>query len=104
MELLESSLFAALAELTYTEAECRELQQYLLRHPSAGTVILRSGGVRTLRWRTTRDREKSKSARTIYYVRTSVTQVCLLTLHSKRESGDLSHRQLKELRRLMGNA
>lgn len=100
MQLIESSLFAALAEYAFSQDEYQELQQYLLEHPSAGIVILRSGGLRKLRWRA-RGHGKRGSARTIYYARTHADQLCLLSCYAKSEYSELSHRQLKRLRRLI---
>ena len=65
-----------------------------------GKVIPSSGGLRKLRWAGS-GRGKRGGLRVIYYWQTADDQIWLLVAYPKSERDDLSHDQIKQLRRLV---
>ena len=73
---------------------------YIADHPTAGDVVLESGGIRKVRWSRTGS-GKSGGVRVIYFTRTSVGEVVLLTLYAKSKTDNLTGPKLKEIRRAL---
>jgi hypothetical protein len=72
--------------------EYRKLQQELLVRPTAGDVIKGTGGLRKLRFGSSkRGKGKRGGIRVIYYYWVSGWQVWLFTLDGKDEMEDLSN-------------
>ncbi len=65
---IESAVFERLRAVYLDDDEYAELQQFMMEHPEAGSVIRRSGGVRKLRWKR-KGAGKRGGLRVIYYVR-----------------------------------
>lgn len=100
MELIETSIFSRQVEHTFSAAEYRKIQLYLLLHSAAGVVIIGSGGLRKMRWNLDL-RGKRGGERVIYYWMVAADQLYLLFVSSKSERSELSHRQLRKLRQLI---
>ncbi len=82
------------------EEDLRELQGYLLEHPTAGDVVQGTGGVRKLRWARP-GRGKSGGVRTIYLDLASRETTWLITVFSKNERADLSSEERREIKRFV---
>ena len=82
------------------EEDLRELQAYLLEHPSAGDMVQGTGGVRKLRWARP-GRGKSGGARTIYIDLADRETTWLITVFGKNERADLSAAERNEIKRFV---
>jgi len=80
--------------------EYAELQLALVLHPDRGKVIPGSGGLRKLRWAGS-GRGKRGGMRVIYYWQTADDQIWLLVAYPKNVRDDLSHEEIKQLKRLV---
>lgn len=84
------------ADKLLTEAQRREVIDYLAAHPKAGDLLEGTGGIRKLRWG--RDgRGKSGGVRVIYYFHSQAMPLYLLTLFAKNERANLSKAQRNAL-------
>ena len=88
--------FHALAP-NWTEGERDEFCAYIAENHEAGDVVAQSGGVRKLRWMRA-GAGKSGGVRVLYFTRTEIGEVVLLTLYAKSKLGTLKASTLKELR------
>jgi len=94
---VETKLFTRLVQEYLSDDEYSALQQSLLTNPEAGAVITGSGGVRKLRWGVT-GRGKRGGVRVIYYLRSRLGQVWMLTLYAKNVSENIRAHVLKKIR------
>ncbi len=94
---IETKLFTRLADEYLSEDEHRALQQSLIANPEAGDVIRGSGGLRKLRWRGS-GRGKRGGLRIIYYLRTRLGEIWLLTLYAKNVSDDIPTKVLRKIK------
>lgn len=81
----------------------KEFQQVLIENPKAGDVIEETGGLRKVRFADKR-RQKGKRGgiRVIYYWWVSGSQFWLFTLYDKDEADDLTAKQKKALKDMLG--
>lgn len=93
---IESSLFSRLIENYLDDEQYGELQRYLIKHPTAGDIVPKSGGVRKLRWKMA-GRGKRGGMRVIYYLKDKTT-IYLLTVYSKGEVSNISANVLKKIK------
>lgn len=77
------------AERLLTEAERRDVVDYLATHPRAGVLLEGTGGIRKVRWGRG-GRGKSGGVRVIYYFHSEAMPLYLLTVFSKNEQANLS--------------
>lgn len=89
-----------LAHLSADELE--ELVDYVALHPERGDVIPGTGGVRKLRWRSTR-KGKSKGLRVIYFYHDLNMPLFLLAVYSKGERLRLTKREEMILAKMAEN-
>lgn len=82
------------------DSEFKELQQALCLNPAAGDVIIGSGGLRKIRWRTA-SRGKRGGIRVIYYWFVRDDELFMLLAYGKNEKDDLSARELSVLRSIV---
>ena len=94
---IETKLFSRLAEDNLSDDEYRALQQSLIANPEAGDLIRGSGGLRKLRWRGA-GHGKRGGLRIIYYLRTRLGEIWLLTLYPKNVSDDIPAKVLRKIR------
>jgi len=94
---VETKLFTRLVQEYLSDDEYSALQQSLLTNPEAGAVITGSGGVRKLRWGVT-GRGKRGGVRVIYYLRSRLGQVWMLTLYAKNVSENIPAHLLKKIK------
>lgn len=77
------------ADKLLTEAQRRDVIDYLAAHPKAGDLLEGTGGIRKLR-RGRDGRGKSGGVRVIYYFHSEAMPLYLLTLFAKNERANLS--------------
>ena len=90
-------MFTRLISEYLTDDEYAALQVYLVANPEAGDVVRGSGGVRKLRWNVF-GRGKRGGLRVIYYRRSRLGQVWLLTVYAKNERDSISPFVLKKIK------
>ncbi|MCP5276929.1 MAG: type II toxin-antitoxin system RelE/ParE family toxin [Thiobacillus sp.] len=84
------------AEKLLSDAERRDVIEYLAAHPKAGDLMEGTGGVRKLRWGRG-GQGKSGGVRVIYYFHSEVMPLYLLTLFAKNERANISKSERNEL-------
>jgi hypothetical protein len=97
LSFIETPLFSRLVQEYLTDQEYLNLQNELIRNPSAGAVIRDSGGVRKLRWAMS-GRDKRGGLRVIYYVRHPKAVIWMLTIYPKNMTDSIPGHVLKQIR------
>jgi hypothetical protein len=92
--VVETTVFIRRAEKLLTEEERADLITYLATHPSAGDVIVGTGGVRKVRYGAT-GRGKSGGVRVIYFFYDQDMPIYALLIYGKNERADLTAEQRK---------
>jgi hypothetical protein len=100
MELIETPTFTRLIGKIMDDDEYAALQLALVRRPDWGKGIPAGGGLRKLRWAGS-GRGKRGRLRVIYYWQTAEDQIWLLLAYPKSERDDLTHDEIKQLKRLV---
>lgn len=100
MKFFETVIFTKQITALLPDTEYKELQKALCLNPSAGDVIIGSGGLRKIRWRT-ESRGKRGGIRVIYYWFVSDDEIFMLLAYGKSEKDDLSPRELSVLRSIV---
>lgn len=93
--------FIRAASEIFTVNELEALVDYIAVNPDAGDIIPGTGGIRKLRW-PARSQGKRSGARVIYYFRDLNMPVYLLGLYTKGEKVDLSEKEKRLMRALVG--
>jgi len=101
MVFIETSIFTRLVYRLMEDEQYRELQLALIDNPQAGAVIQGGGGLRKIRWGL-KGHGKRGGVRVIYYWIASSNEIYMLYVYSKNVRSDLSHDQLRQLRRAVG--
>ena len=96
MLIQETSVFTRIITGLLSDDEYLELQVFLVAHPDSGVLIPGGGGVRKLRWAGS-GRGKRGGTRIIYYWGDPEV-LLMLFAYEKNETGDLTPRQLQQLR------
>lgn len=92
----ETTVFARRAAELLTEDEHQRLVSFLAGHPTAGEVIVGTGGVRKMRF-AAKGRGKSGGVRCIYYVYDDRMPIYALLLYGKGERADLTPEERKRV-------
>jgi len=100
VEFIETPTFTRWIRKLLDDSEYAKLQFALVLRPDWGKVIPGSGGLRKLRWAGSR-RGKRGGLRIIYYWQTADDHIWLLVAYPKSERDDLSHDEIKQLKRLV---
>lgn len=100
LTVVETQLFQRQWPLYWTEEERGAFAVYIAEYPEAGDVIPASGGVRKVRWGRA-GTGKSSGVRVIYFTRSAVGEVVLLTMYAKARTDNLTGQTLKEIRRAL---
>ena len=100
---VETPLFSRLVYDYINDVEYAALQGELAQCPTAGTVVPGSGGVRKIRWGVA-GRGKSGGVRVIYFARTHLGKIWMLTIYAKNEMGNISPNALRKIRQELENA
>ena len=95
--VIETPLFQSRWPLYWSEDERGDFASFIAAHPNAGKVVPATGGVRKVRWGRAGS-GKSGGVGVIYFTRTAVGEVILLTLYAKADTANLSSAILKEIR------
>lgn len=78
----------------------RMLQAALVSRPDLGDIIIGSGGLRKVRWKS-QGRGKRGGTRAIYYLAAKLDQILMLLIYEKSRQDDLRPEQLKVLKRIV---
>ena len=100
---VETPLFSRLVYDYISDIEYAALQAELAQRPHSGTVVPGSGGVRKIRWGVA-GRGKSGGVRVIYFARTHLGKIWMLTIYAKSEMGNISPSALRKIRQELEDA
>lgn len=100
MRFVETPVFTERVTSALDDASYRRLQLALLLRPEQGVLIKGSGGLRKLRWAGS-GRGKRGGVRLIYFWHRESETFYMLYVYPKNERSDLSHAQVRILRRLV---
>jgi hypothetical protein len=95
--IIETPLFSKLWPRYWHEEERGAFAAFLSAHPLTGDVIPGAEGLRKVRWSRAAS-GKSSGVRVIYYTKVAEGELVLLMLYAKSERGNLSAKQLLEIR------
>ena len=101
ISFVETTWFSSIRERYLDDESFRILQVALLTSPGTGPVIRGTGGIRKLRW-PTRGAGKRGGLRILYYWIPNKDTIYLLHVYQKSEMADLTHAELRILRKLVG--
>jgi len=97
--IIESTHFTTDVADLLTDEEYAALQQHLVSQPTAGEVIVGTGGLRKIRWGA-KGKGKSGGVRVIYFHVTVASQIRLLLIYPKSVKDNLTPREKAVLRKL----
>jgi hypothetical protein len=97
LTFIETKLFSRLVGDYLTDEEYAALQWRLASDPAAGDLVRGSGGVRKVRWGVS-GRGKSGGVRVIYYARTHLGEIWLLTIYAKNVAESIPASVLRQIR------
>ena len=100
MIFIETPIFTKLILNLIPDEDYRSLQQAILLRPEAGDIIVGSGGLRKIRWKS-EGRGKRGSLRVIYYWDTPHDLIFMLMAYQKTKKEDLTKDQVRILRKLI---
>ena len=100
MVIIETSIFTKQVQKLLSEDEYRELQYALVQRPEMGQLIIGSGGLRKIRWRS-RGRGKRGGVRIIYYWAVPAHQLLMLLIYPKSQQSDLTSEQIRILKSII---
>ena len=96
-QFVETTIFTRRwKDLDLTDDDLLKLQNFLLKNPDAGDIIVGTGGARKIRFALPH-KGKSAGARVIYVDVVHDKQIHLLLCYSKARQGDLSSEQRQQL-------
>ena len=98
VEFIATPTFTRLIGKLMDDDEYAKMQLALARRPDWGKVIPGGGGLRKLRWAGS-GRGKRGGLRVLYCWQTADHQIWLLVAYPKSDRDDLSHDEIKQLRR-----
>lgn len=97
-EFIETPIFTEDVTELLADDEYRELQSYLMQHPTAGALIPGGGGLRKLRWAAPgKGKGKRGGHRVIYYWQAKERQFWMLLMFGKQRQEDLTANQKRAL-------
>ena len=96
MIFIETPLFTKLIKDLLPDDNYRLLQQTILIHPEAGSLIRGGGGLRKIRWNVPGSGKRG-GLRIIYYWDVSEDTIYMLLPYKKSKQKDLTAAQLKAL-------
>ena len=88
------------ADKLMSAAERLDIVNYLAAHPKAGDLMEGTGGIRKLRWGRGAQ-GNSGGVRVIYYVRSDLMPLYLLTIFAKNERANISKSERNEMAELV---
>lgn len=96
---IESRIFSHYRESLMDDDSYREFQRYLMNNPTAGEVIIGTGGLRKIRW-SANGKGKRGGSRVIYIYLDKRCHFHLLTIYGKNEAEDLTSDEKLQLKQL----
>lgn len=96
----ETGEFVKMARKYLAEDERQDLVSYLSSHPTEGTLIEGTGGIRKLRW-ARQGTGKRGGIRVIYFYYNQRMPLYALTLYGKGEKDNLSKSERNELAKVV---
>ena len=100
MVIVETAVFTRQIQALLSDDEYRLLQTQLIANPQLGKIIPGSGRLRKTRW-SIGSRGKRGGVRVIYYWFASDDVILMLLVYPKNVQDDLTHQQLKTLRKII---
>jgi hypothetical protein len=94
---IETKLFTRLVSEYLNDDEYAALQSMLASNDAVGDLIKGTGGVRKVRWGVA-GRGKRGGVRVIYYVRTSLGEIWMLTIYAKNVAQSIPAKVLRRIR------
>jgi hypothetical protein len=94
---IETKLFTRLVSEYLNDDEYAALQSILASNDAVGDLIKGTGGVRKVRW-SVAGRGKRGGVRVIYYVRTSLGEIWMLTIYAKNIAQSIPAKVLRRIR------
>jgi hypothetical protein len=98
--VIETPYFSKLWPRYWYEEERGAFAAYLADHPEVGDVVPGTGGLRKIRW-SRAGSGKSVGVRVIYFNRFVTGEIILIVMYAKSERGNLSAKQLLEIRNVI---
>lgn len=92
--VIETPVYSNKVSGILTEDERDAFAAFIAAHPTAGSVVRGSGGVRKVRW-AQKGRGKSGGARVIYFNRLANGEIWLLTIYAKGDRSTIPAHELK---------
>lgn len=93
--------FEKKAKKILTPESIESLFDYLAMHPEQGDLIKGTGGVRKLRWQSSKSNKGKSGGLRVLYHYTKEILVILITLYCKSEKEDISDEERNHLKKLM---
>lgn len=97
MSFVETRLFTRMVGDYLSDDEYGALQWALAKDPEAGDLVKGSGGVRKVRW-SVAGRGKRGGVRVIYYARTHLSEIWMLTIYAKNVAESIPANVLRQIR------
>ena len=97
ISFVETKLFTRLVGDYLSDDEYGALQWALAKDPEAGDLVKGTGGVRKVRW-SVAGRGKRGGVRVIYYARTHLGEIWMLTIYAKNVAESISANVLRQIR------
>ena len=99
MVFIETPVFTADMRKLLSDEEYSALQEFLVRTPSAGDVIVGTAGLRKIRW-TAMGKGKRGGSRVIYFHVVADAQIRMILIYQKGIKDDLSPKEKAVLRQI----
>jgi hypothetical protein len=97
LSFVETRVFTRLVGEYLSDDEYAALQWALVGDPTAGELIKGTGGVRKVRWGVA-GRGKRGGVRVIYYARTRLGEIWMLTIYAKNVEESMPANVLRQIR------
>ena len=94
---IETRIFTRLVGEYLSDDEYAALQWSLASNPSVGDLVSGTGGVRKVRWGVA-GRGKRGGVRVIYYARTHMGEIWMLTIYAKNVEESIPAKVLRQIR------
>lgn len=102
MEFVETRVFTRYLPEHLTDTEFSKFQRRLVKNPALGNKIPGGGGIRKVRWESSKHGAGKRSGlRIIYFHHVAGNQIYLLTLYWKGDVEDLTKDEIKILGQLV---